>query len=387
MLKREIYTSINQLDTDVWNGINKDQNIYLSISYLKALEDTLNDDIELYYSVSYNSDGTPALIAAFQLVTFIDKRRKYSDQLCKLSYHLHKKIADAFTINVLVCGNVFSDGENGFAWNIEVLNSAQAMDELHEIVQVLKRDENVKQKASITLFKEFWERKESYGERLKHHSYNEFMIDVNMVLSVHPSWQTMEDYFASMKTKFRTRANKVYRSSENLEIKTLDGNQIIAEEDVINKLYSNVLDKSDFSFGAMNAKAFAAFKKELNDKFIFKAAYYQDEMVGFSTSFINGDVLEANYVGLEYKFNKDLCIYQRLLFEYVELSIQMNAKELHLGRTAELIKSAIGAKPMNMKLYVKHRKTVSNLLLKPIISSISPSDFELRTPFKANFSN
>ena len=53
-------------------------------------------------------------------------------------------------------------------------------------------------------------------------------------------------------------------------------------------------------------------------------------------------------------------------------------------RTAEEIKSSLGAEPVDMKLYAKHKNSVSNKLIKPFLESISPSEFELRKPFKAN---
>jgi hypothetical protein len=74
-----------------------------------------------------------------------------------------------------------------------------------------------------------------------------------------------------------------------------------------------------------------------------------------------------------------------MLYDFVELAIAKNVTELRLGRTAEEIKSCLGAQPTNMKLYIKLRNTVSNKLIKPIIESISPSEFELRKPFKSDF--
>jgi hypothetical protein len=71
-----------------------------------------------------------------------------------------------------------------------------------------------------------------------------------------------------------------------------------------------------------------------------------------------------------------------MLYDFVELAISKKARELRLGRTAEEIKSSIGAEPINMKLYVKHGNKISNKLLKPIIESIAPGEFELRRPFK-----
>jgi hypothetical protein len=69
----------------------------------------------------------------------------------------------------------------------------------------------------------------------------------------------------------------------------------------------------------------------------------------------------------------------------VQEAIDKQVTVLRLGRTAELIKSSLGAKPVDMKLYIKHKNVISNQLIKPVIDAISPSAFELRQPFKAEF--
>lgn len=382
---RKIVESVHEIPAEDWNKVVGDRNIYLSLGYLSALEDALCDQLKFRYAISYTDSGEPALVAVYQLVVFVDKRRQYSQDLCKLSYHIHKKIADVFTINVLVCGNVFCDGENGFLSRL--ITNDQAMDEVGGITESLKTEPAIKEKSSITLFKEFWPDSTSYSDRLKRLSYRDFMIDVNMVLKYHENWKTMDDYLASMKTKFRTRAKSVYSKSKELELKDFSTEDIEGNAERIEHLFSNVLDKSDFSFGQLNAQAFANFKRNLEDKFSFRGAWLNDELVGFSTALFNGDVIEANFVGLDYDLNKEHSVYQRFLYDYVEQGLNRGLKELQLGRTAELVKSQIGALPTNMKLYAKHRKSVSNLLLKPIIQSISPSEFELRVPFKANFNN
>ncbi|MDG1333519.1 MAG: hypothetical protein P8P74_14380 [Crocinitomicaceae bacterium] len=382
---RKIVDSVHDIPMEDWNTVAKNQNIYLSIGYLSALEDALGDQLQYRYAISYTDKGDPALIAVYQLVVFVDKRRQYSKDLCNLSYHIHKKIADVFTINVLVCGNVFCDGENGFLSRL--VTNDQAMDEVAAITESLKTQPSIKEKASITLFKEFWPDSTSYSDRLKRLSYRDFMVDVNMVLNYHESWKTMDDYLASMKTKFRTRAKSVYSKSKELELKDFSAEEIEQNSERIEQLFSNVLEKSDFSFGRLNAKAFANFKRNLGDQFSFRGAWLNDQLVGFSTALFNRNVVEANFVGLDYDFNKEHSVYQRFLYDYVEQGLNVGSKELQLGRTAELVKSQIGALPTNMKLYAKHRKSVSNLLLKPIIQSISPSEFEVRVPFKANFNN
>lgn len=382
---RKVLSTVNDIPQEDWNKVADSRNIYLSIAYLEALESALKDQMQFRYAISYSDTGEPVLIAVYQLVVFVDKRRQYSQDLCKLSYHIHKKIADVFTINVLVCGNVFCDGENGFL--SRGISQGEAMDEVAEITESLKREPSIKEKSSITLFKEFWPESTSYSDRLKKKSYRDFMIDVNMVLKYHESWKTMDDYLASMKTKFRTRAKSVFSKSKKLQVNDFLAEDIERNAERIEELFGNVLEKSDFSFGSLNAQAFANLKRNLGDDFSFRAAWLDDRLVGFSTALFNQNVIEANFVGLDYEYNKEFSVYQRFLYDYVGQGLNRGAAELQLGRTAELVKSQIGALPTNMKLYAKHRKSVSNLLLKPIIQSISPSEFELRVPFKENFKN
>jgi hypothetical protein len=364
----------------------EERNVYLSIDYLKSLEKGMKDEMKLFFAISCNDKDEPVLISTFQMVKFIDKRRKFAEHLCKLSYHIKKKLEDIFTVNVLVCGNVFSDGENGFIWSDRLCSEA-AFNEVDAVIKQLKKEEELKEKVSITLFKEFGPSKVIGSDQLNKHSYRDFMIDVNMVLQIHESWNSLDDYLKSMKTKFRTRANAVFKKAKDLEIRVLSSDNILEEKERIRELFGNVLAKSDFSYGTMTPETLAYFRENLPNNFELRGFYLDGLMVGFNTSFLNNGSLEANFVGLDYDYNKEYNVYQRILYDYVEQALSHGVKDLQLGRTSELIKSSIGAMPTNMKLYVKHRKSVSNLLLKHVIQSISPSEFELRKPFKANFTN
>ncbi|RKN03804.1 hypothetical protein D7035_22115, partial [Aquimarina sp. AD1] len=154
----------------------------------------------------------------------------------------------------------------------------------------------------------------------------------------------------------------------------------------IDALYLSVLDKADFKIGKLNAITFENLKKTLQDSFIFKAYFLKDTLVGFTTSFILNKIVEANHIGIDYKYNKSYDIYQRMLYDYVDLAVSKKVDELRLGRTAEIIKSCVGAKPVEMKLYVRHGNSISNKLLKPLVDFISPSEYEVRNPFKLQLS-
>lgn len=381
---RKIITSIHSIDQENWEKVVDKRNVYLSFSYLKALEESMKDEMDFYYSISYNQKDEPVVVSAFQVVTFTDKRKHNPNQVISCVSRAKSKL---FTFNVMVCGNVFSDGENGFIYS-DSLSKKNAIDEMVTVSkEIKKQNKATNKKASLYLFKEFWAKNNTYGKLFKNHSFREFKIDVNMILPIHDSWNNLEEYLFSLKTKYRTRAKSVYKKSKELEFKDFSSKEIIENGDRIEQLFNNVAEKSTFSFGKIKPIAFAKLKEELGSDFILRGVYYKGELVGFSTAICNNKVLEANYVGIDYEHNNTYAIYQRLLYDYIEQAIILKAKELHLGRTSELIKSAIGAVPENMNLYAKHNNTIHNMVLKPIFHFISPSKFELRKPFKQEFSN
>ena len=111
---REIVTSIKSIDQAHWENVVGKRNVYLSYGYLKALEESMKEEIDFYYSISYNQNDDPILVSAFQIVTFTDKRKHKPNQMISCVSRAKSKL---FTFNVLVCGNVFSDGENGFIYS------------------------------------------------------------------------------------------------------------------------------------------------------------------------------------------------------------------------------------------------------------------------------
>ena len=67
----------------------------------------------------------------------------------------------------------------------------------------------------------------------------------------------------------------------------------------------------------------------------------------------------------------------------VNININTKLKSVRLGRTAEEIKSGVGATPIEMKFYAKHHNRFKNSILRPFLSLLRPSEFNLRRPFKS----
>jgi hypothetical protein len=379
--KLSFYDSAELVNADHWNKVIGDKSVFLSLEYLRALENALQSEMQFRYIIYYNNVFIPVAVAYIQLIHFVDIGLKYKDILCKVGDKIKNKLLQSIDVKVLLCGNVFACGETGFAYT-ENISPKETFLLIAGSMKRIIEDEEKNGQISFSLFKEFWPASFKESDNLKKSSYRDFMIDVNMVMQLPATWNNMDDYLAAMTTKFRTKAKGVYKKSKILTIVEFDTADIENHKNRIEELYNAVHASAEYKFGQLNGQAFINFKKNLKEKFIFKGYFLEKKLIGFSSVFHSADITDANYVGLDYDYNKEYAVYQRMLYDFVELSILLKANELRLGRTAELIKSSIGAEPVNMKLYAKHRNSISNKLLGPIISNISPGEYEIRPPFK-----
>ena len=334
------------------------------------------------YVVVYDG-ATPMVAGVFQIATFTYKKGAQTNLLLKL-FQDCKNNDDSVSINGLVCGNIFATGMQGFTHTQDVSFKA-ASELMASAAKQLRKMKKYESAFSIQLFKDFNEAFAAQLDVLEDFKYRSFQADVAMVLPIHNSWQTFQDYLDSMKAKYRTKANSAFKKASALEIVSLSASEIGQHENELLELFNTVQQQSEYSYGENYPKSFKTLKKKLKQAFICKGAFLNNTLIGFSTAFINGTTLEASYVGLDYSYDSNYALYERLLYNYVEEAICLKATLLHLGRTSELIKSALGAQPEHMTLYAKHTSKFKNVLLKPILENISPSEFELRKPLKASF--
>ncbi len=377
----KIYNRIDDVDAGVWNQLLPEDKLYLSLPYLKALEDASSGDVIFRYVIFSHKNYGPVGICNLQILDFKGATNEQQNELCFIARKIKDKIAESNGLKVITCGNVFACGENGFAFS-DKLDEQEVAEAIADAIKQVQKEDKKNFNSSLFLLKEFWPRSLSFSDRFKTFSYTGFSADVNMVLNINDDWQTYEDYLGSMQAKFRTKANAAEKRSQELVYKTFSVEDIELLAPEIEKLFTAVVAKSPYSFGTLNAKAFANFKRNLGEQFIFNGYLLDGRLVAFSTAFAFDGIIDANYVGINYKLNQHYALYPRMLYDFVRLAIERRASELRLGRTAEEIKSSIGAVPVDMKLYVRHKTTISNHLVKPFFSGIKPSPFELRRPFK-----
>ncbi len=388
----KVFHSTDLIISNDWNQVVQKKNIYASLPYLFAMEKSLGSELGFRYLLFYNHNSVPVAVAVVQCLNFIDKGLSDKQEVCRIRNTIKNRLLTSKGIWMMTCGTPFASGENGFVFS-DAIESKVAYEHLAKaLVELQKADTSASLSAStsfllstkttVILFKELFPNSFESGISLSKKGFSEFQIDVNMIMQISPVWKNLNDYLNALVTKFRTKAKTALRKSEELTVIDMNLEEIEIYKEKLQSLYLQVLDKSSFQFGTLNAESFLNLKQNLGNDFIVRGYFLDSELVGFSSSFLFNSILDANYVGINYALNQEYAIYQRMLYDYIELAITRNCNELRFGRTAEEIKSSVGAIPVPMKLFIRHRNPIANRILRAIVGTIKPSEYELRKPFK-----
>lgn len=386
-----VFDSVSKINSEHWNYVADHGSPFLKIPYLSVLENEHPENMCFHYATIYNNNN-PVAIAYFQVIDFSSETfeslvdQENSEASCAITGYLKRyltnhliRAADNLNMRLLICGNAFISGEHGFACTPEI-NKTEVFDALADIIYEIGRVEKQRGKIAAILVKDFYSSTKETSDELKEFKYHDFLVEPNMILNIH--WKTFEEYLNAMSKKYRNRAKGIQKRGEEIQRKNFSAKDIKANSEQIQALYNNVHLKATFRMATLSTNYFVEMKEVINNNFNFIAYYYKDELIGFRSSFILKDSVEAHFIGLNYELNKEVELYQNMLYDYVKEAIENNLKQLTLGRTASEIKSTVGAEAHQLICYIRHRNPFSNHLIKPIIDSIKTSEWIPRNPFK-----
>jgi hypothetical protein len=367
--------SFAKVDTEVWNNLVSNR-FYLRLDYLESLENSVSDISEFLYTVYYN--GTEAIgISIFQKLQLDLSTYQYKDVQWKISTDLLRKFVKK-KVGLLMCGNIFATGENIYSFKPEI-SQQEIFERIHHCVEnTLKCNDKI----SYVILKEYSDTSEATKLLQDTFHYHSLHINDLMTISLDKGITSMDNYCQQFTAKYRTRANKVRKRSVDLVCKEFNLSEIETHAKRIEYLYNEVLKKSSFNIGVFNYKTFYNLKENLKDQYRFFGYFHEDKLIGFKTLFHFNNIVDASFIGIDYEANAKYDTYQRILMDYVEFSIEENADDLYLGRTAETIKSCIGAEPHKMNLFIKHRSPIGCFILNMLIKFIKPQEKQIRKPFK-----
>ena len=382
-----VFDNIEQLGELQWNKHIPQANVLMQHESLKLIQTIQQHDMQFRY-VLVKKDEVTVGAMYFQLVMFHANQLinyfpevKEGNQLMGTAKIITEKLLNRINIKLLVSGNVFMTGENGFYFHNEIDKPTRAKIIRKTVREIVKGESSIK----ATLVSDMYEPHTEFDTDFKQHAYHEITVESDMSIQLKPEWKTFDDYMNALSSKYRVRTKKVLSlcAEAGVVMKDLTADEIALYENKLYELYEKVMGNADFKLAELSKDFFRTQKQQLPNNYRVHAYFKGEEMIGFISAFCFGKRMEVHYTGMHHEVSKPIHLYQHMMYDMIKFGIENKVEQLHFGRTAPEIKSTIGAVPSRMYGYVKHFNPVFNyLFVRAYTANLKPKDYTFRNPFK-----
>jgi hypothetical protein len=339
-----------------------------------ALEQSVKG-IEYRYLMA-EENGKPIGVATFQIVPFKGEALiNYLPEKESVVKSLLRFGLKRIDVQLVTLGNLVSTGDKG--WKFLTDNETALETILKGIADI---ENSIKSKTTGVMICK--EGSDQNMNLFKKHQLHPYKAEDEMHLYIPKNWDTFEDYEKAIHSKYRVRLHKVFQVGKDLTLETLSLDQILDQQKSIQQLFNNVLDHVKFKLIDLDIQYFIEMKRNLPDSFHVLGYYYQNKLVAFISYFLIHDDVDVHYIGIDYAFNQEFKLYNRILFDMTKVGIIENKEMVCFGRTAHEIKSTVGAVPEPVYSYLRINNRLFNPLIPFFLNRLVPVPWIQRNPFK-----
>jgi len=386
--------SIAFLDAAQWQQVTATASVLMSTKYLRALESALPANICQRYALIYR-DNTPVAAVVAQVVTVSGEtvatsaaalgtpaKSKLAKAVQSASAKLRSKAIGKVRLRLLVCGNLLCWGQHGVAIAPDV-SASDVYPAVAEALYRIRRAERLAGQTDLVLVKDFTASGMEESQRLARFSYRPLETDPDMVLEIADNWRTYDDYLASLTPKYRKTVKQIFKDVDAAGCRVERLTDIASEATQLHALYLQVHERAAVRPVTLSPNYLPAVSAAFGDDYRCCAIRRGDELLGFVTTLKDGDTAIGYTIGFQTAANAETPLYFRLLNAVIADAIDLGCKRISFGRTALEPKARLGAKPVPLNLWVRHRVPIANVMLKSLLDTVHHDEAPERNPFKA----
>lgn len=360
------------LDAAAWDRATSGASVFMSRAYLEALGRSAPANLKPRVALIFRGADPVAAVAA-QAVEV------EGPNLVHESGPAMKRLALAkLRAKFLVCGNLLSWGQHGAAF-APGEDPAPLWPAVAEALYRIRRAEKLSGETDLILVKDL---PGGAGEHLRPFSYRPVETEPDMVLDLPPKWTSYKDYLASLTSSYRQSARKVFKEIDaaGAVVERIEDPGPLAER--LHALYLQVHANAAVRPVTLTPAYLTELARALPGRFRLALIRRGEELLGFVTTLKDGDTAVGYFLGFDRAAAEQMPLYLRLLHATVEDAISLGCRSLSLGRTALDPKSRVGARPVPLHAWVRHRQPWMNLLVKGFAGAIPHAEAPERSPFK-----
>ena len=367
--------SIDYLNEAHWKQVTDPNSLFFSRRYLRVLEDAGPENLRPCYAIIFREKEPVAAISAQSVTVSVSRLRKQSSTNVPL---------DLIEEKMLVCGNLLSWGMHGisFAPNVD---QASVWPAVAEGIYRLRRVDKLFGDTAFVMVKDITDTYAASASALSRFSYRELETEPNMVLDISPKWKSYDDYLASLTSKYRKQAKQIEKEVTEAGCNVVDikSDEVARNAEQLHELYLQTHRNARLRLVTLPVTFLPTLAERLGDDMRFTVLRQGEALLGFVTTVKDGETAVGYYIGFDRKANAGIPIYFRLLQSVVGHAIELGCKRLSLGRTALEPKARLGARPDPMRIWIRHRIPMLNLIVRGLLHTIDDhEEAPERNPFK-----
>ncbi|MBI4982837.1 MAG: GNAT family N-acetyltransferase [Candidatus Omnitrophica bacterium] len=365
-LSFSISNSVNDILETEWNRLF-DESVIEGFGYHKTLEESNLKEFSIHYLLAKRNNKLTAIIpfftCDFSFTTLIQGK------LQKVIHRIHKWFPNFLKFRLLFVGSPTSEE---LYIGIDKNEGLETI--LNEAAKIIKSAAK-KEKATAILFFNLSEKHRDISTYLHKQSFASMKSFPNTVLEISAS--SLEDYINQLGKNTRKSLRRKLRDTQSLaQLKTEILEDISAVKDRIYELYLNNLTDSDVSFEILTPEFFTNIAKYMPDTAKYFLTYDNSNIIAFNLLFIKGDTAIDKFIGFDKELSRKYNLYYATFSYNLNYCIKNNIRFYQLGVTDYEPKVRLGAKIMPLFVYAKFMNPLVNIIAKPILYLIQPSNFD-----------
>lgn len=371
--------SIDYLDGKHWQAVTAGRSLFLAPHYLRVLEHAGPDNLRQRYALIFRGREPVAAVAA-QSVTVSLSRVSQKPKQGRTAAPLEK-----LQEKMLVCGNLLSWGMHGIAFAPNE-DHAALWSAVAEALYRLRRADKLSGNADLVMVKDIPDAHAASATALSRFSYRQLETEPNMVLNLSPKWRSYEDYLASLASRYRKHAKDVHKDivDAGFQIEVLPtASDVARHAGELHDLYLQTHRNARLRLVTLSPAFLPTLAETLGADMRCTVVKREGQIFGFVTTIRDGETAIGYYIGFDREVNTTVPIYFRLLQAVVDDALKLGCQKLSLGRTALEPKARLGARPDPLRIWIRHRIPMLNVLVRALLHTISHHDEPpARNPFK-----
>ncbi len=370
--------SVDYLDGNRWDTLTSDKSIFMSRRYLRVLESAGPDNLRQRYAMIFRGSEPIGAVAAQTVRVSVARARKDTK---------HKRLTaplEHLDEQMLVCGNLMSWGMHGVAF-ADHQDPTALWSAVAEALYRIRRADKLLGSTDLVMVKDISNEDAAGQAAMKRFSYRALETDPNMVLKLSPQWRRFEDYLASLTSKYRKQLKDIDKdvAAAGCTVEELKGADEIARHALtLHGLYLQTHHNARLRLVTLPVEFLPRLAANLGEDVKWTVVSRGNEILGFVNTVRDGRTAVGYYIGFDREANSWFPIYFRLLQSVVDHAISFGCERLSLGRTALEPKARLGAKPEPMRVLIRHRIPLLNVLVRGLLHTVSHDEAPERNPFK-----